>query len=136
MFRVAFATDDRVSVNQHFGAATGFAIYALDAGRASLVQVVGFPEEAMDGNEHKLDAKIDALSGCAAVYCLAVGGSAVRRLLAGGIQPVRMDGEAAIEPILHQLRAAIRDGGIPWVDKHVNRDMNRFDRMAEEGWQE
>ena len=136
MLKVAFATDDRVSVNQHFGAAVGFAIYALDGEAAKLVQVVEFPEEAMDGNENKLGAKIESLAGCAAVYCLAVGGSAVRQLMAGNIQPVRLDDEATIEPLLNQLRAAIRDGGVPWIDKIVRQDASRFDRMAEEGWQE
>ena len=136
MLKVAFATDDRIAVNQHFGAAVGFAIYALDAEAAKLVQVVEFAVEAMDGNEDKLGAKIEALGGCAAVYCLAVGASAVRQLLAGGIQPMRLEGETAIDPLLGQLRAAIRDGGVPWIDKLVRRDASRFDRMAEEGWQE
>lgn len=136
MLKVAFATDDRVSVNQHFGAAVGFAIFALDAEAAKLVQVVEFPSEAMDGNEDKLAAKISALAGCAAVYCLAVGASAVRQLLAGGIQPMRLDAETPIEALLGHLRAAVRDGGVPWVDRLVRRDASRFDRMAEEGWQE
>lgn len=138
MLKVAFATADRVAVNQHFGATVGFAIYALDGERARLVQVAEFPAESMDGNENKLAEKIAALAGCAAVYCLAVGGSAVRQLLAGGIQPVRMDDEVAIDSLLLQLRKAIREGGIAWIDRLVKResDNSRFDRMAEEGWQE
>jgi len=138
MLKVAFATDDRVAVNQHFGAARGFAIYALDAERAQLVQVAEFAAEAMDGNENKLADKIAALAGCAAVYCLAIGASAARQLLAGGIQPVRMDDEASIDALLAQLRAAIANGGIPWLDKLVKCDADaaRFERMAAEGWQE
>ncbi|MBI4984521.1 MAG: nitrogen fixation protein NifX, partial [Rhodocyclales bacterium] len=65
MLKVAFATDDRLAVNQHFGAAVGFAIYALDGERAQLVQVAEFAAEAMDGNEGKLAEKIAALAGCA-----------------------------------------------------------------------
>ena len=138
MLKVAFATDDRVAVNQHFGAAVGFAIFALDGERAQLVQVAEFAAEAMDGNENKLAEKIAALSGCAAVYCLAVGGSAVRQLLASGIQPMRLEDETSIESLLTLLRKAIREGGVPWIDKLIKRDgdAGRFDRMAEEGWQE
>jgi nitrogen fixation protein NifX len=138
MLKVAFATDDRASVNQHFGAAVGFAIFALDGERARLVEVAEFAEESMDGNENKLPAKIAALSGCAAVYCLAVGGSAVRQLLAHGIQPIRLETEAPIELLLSKLRRAVRQGGVPWVDKALNRtkDDGRFERMADEGWQE
>jgi nitrogen fixation protein NifX len=139
MLKVAFASDDRETVNQHFGAAEGFAVFALDEERAQLMEVIEFPPESMDGNETKLPAKIQALSGCAAVYCLAAGASAVRQLLAAGVQPVRLDDEEAIEPILAQLRRAIRDGGIPWLDKALKQqegDSSRFDKMAEEGWEE
>ena len=69
--RVAFATSDMRQVNQHFGAAVGFVIYALDEERAQLVELAEFPPESMDGNESKLPAKIAALTGCSAVYCLA-----------------------------------------------------------------
>jgi nitrogen fixation protein NifX len=138
MLKLAFASDDRATVNQHFGAAVGFAIYALDGERWQLVELAEFPPESMDGNEGKLPAKIAALTGCAAVYCLAAGGSAVKQLLAAGVQPVRLDDEAPIEPLLKQVSAAIREGGIPWVDKALKKDggAGRFERMAEEGWQE
>lgn len=138
MLKVAFATDDRVRVNQHFGASVGFAIFALDGERAQLVSVAEFAEESMDGNENKLPAKIAALSGCAAVYCLAVGGSAVRQLIAAGVQPIRLEDETGIERLLGELQKAVREGGVPWVEKALGRDKDasRFDRMAEEGWQE
>jgi nitrogen fixation protein NifX len=139
MLKLAFATADRTRVDQHFGAATGFAIYVLDGERAKLVEVAEFPEEQMDGNENKLAAKIAALQGCAAVYCLAVGGSAVRQLLASGIQPVRLEASESIDFLLAQVRRAVRDGGVPWIDKAIRRqggDAERFERMAEEGWQE
>lgn len=138
MLRLAFASDDRATVNQHFGAAIGFAIYALDGERWQLVELAEFPPETMDGNESKLPAKIAALAGCAAVYCLAAGGSAVKQLLAAGVQPVRLDDETPIEPLLKQVSVAIRDGGIPWVDKALRRhgDAARFERMAQEAWEE
>lgn len=141
MLKVAFASDDRARVNQHFGAATGFVIYTLDGERARLVEVAEFSEEGMDGNEGKLAAKIAALSGCAAVYCQAVGGSAVRQLLAAGIQPLRLDAPEAIDALLGQLRAAIRDGGVAWLDKAIRKqapdgDAGRFTRMAAEDWEE
>ena len=138
MLKVAFASDDRIRINQHFGAAEGFAIFALDGERAQLVELSEFPPETMDGNESKLPAKIAALTGCAAVYCLAAGASAVKQLLAAGIQPIRLDDEAEIEPILKQISCAIRDGGLPWVDKALKKggDSARFDQMAAEGWDE
>ena len=72
------------------------------------------------------------------MYCLAVGGSAVRQLLAAGVQPIRVDDEVGIETLLDGLRRAVREGGVVWVDRALKRDADtsRFDRMAEEGWQE
>ena len=83
-------------------------------------------------------SKIAVLAGCAAVYCLAVGDSAVRQLLAGGIQPVRLESRTAIESLLVDLRQAINAGGIAWIDRLLRRDGDgrRFERMAQEGWQE
>lgn len=138
--RIAFASRDRIRVDQHFGAAEGFVLYAVDAERARLAGVVAFPAESMDGNENKLGDKIAALAGCAAVYCLAVGGSAVRQLLAAGIQPIKFDAAENIDAILHSLSAGIRDGGVAWIDKALRRstdtDAGRFERMLAEGWQE
>lgn len=139
MLKVAFASGDRNTIDQHFGAAEGFVIYSLDAERAQLLEVIEFPPETMDGNENKLPAKVQSLSGCDAVYCLAAGASAVRQLLGAGIQPIRLDDEEPIEPVLNQLRKAIQNGGIPWVEKAVKKqagDADRFDKMAEEGWEE
>ena len=106
--------------------------------RIRLVEVAEFPEESMDGNESKLADKIAVLGGCAAVYCLAVGGSAVRQLLAAGVQPIRVDDEVGIETLLDGLRRSVREGGVVWIDRALKRDADtsRFDRMAEEGWQE
>jgi nitrogen fixation protein NifX len=138
MLKIAFATSDRVIVDQHFGAAAGFAIYWIDGDNARLVEVTEYPLDSMDGNEDKLASRIAALAGCAAVYCLAVGGSAVRQLLAGGVQPVRVEEGTDIDSLLLALRKAIREGGVAWIDKLIRRevDARRFDRMAEEGWQE
>ena len=138
MLKVAFASDDRVTVNQHFGAALGFAVYAFDDDQAQLVELVEFPAQTMDGNEAKLPARIDALAGCAAVYCLAIGASAVRQLLAAGVQPVRLDVATPIDPLLKLIAQALRLGGIAWIDKQVkpSRDEARFARMLEENWEE
>jgi len=136
--RVAFASRDRTHVDQHFGAAEGFVLYSVDAERARLAGILEFAPESMDGNENKLGEKIGALAGCGAVYCLAVGGSAVRQLLSAGIQPVRLTEVSPIEGILQTIREGMRSGGIAWIDKIVRRDSDdtRFERMAEEGWQE
>ena len=134
--RIAFASNDRLHVNQHFGAAEGFFIYDVSLDKASLVAVGEFPATSMDGNEDKLAAKIDFLDGCAAVFVLAVGGSAIKQLMAAGVQPVRIDGADRIGDLLAEIQTGMRDGGVPWIDKALAAQKNpeRFASMAEEAW--
>ncbi|MRR51377.1 MAG: nitrogen fixation protein NifX [Rhodocyclaceae bacterium] len=136
--RVAFASNDRSRVNQHFGAAEGFVIHEVSADKNQLIAVAEFPPEAMDGNEDKLATKIDFLAGCAAVFVMAIGASAIKQLMASGIQPVRVTGSDRIDNILAEIQNGIKDGGVAWIDKALvdsRKDAGRFDRMAEEGWE-
>ena len=57
MLKVAFATADMKHVDQHFGAAKSFAIYAIDPAHASFVEANEFGQLDMDGNEDKLGVK-------------------------------------------------------------------------------
>lgn len=138
--KVAFATSDMQRVDQHFGSAESFALYAVDLDGARLLEVTQFGRLEQDGNEDKLAAKIEALSGVAAVYCRAVGASAVRQLLARGIQPVKVSEEARIAELIEALREELRAGPGAWLAKAIRRqgapDVSRFDRMEEEGWVE
>lgn len=139
MIKVAFATTDRLRVNQHFGAAEAFAIYEVTPERAMLVGVGEFAEEAMDGNEDKLIAKVDFLEGCAAVYVMAIGASAIKKLMAKGIQPIRTNEIDAVDELLGEISKAMNEGGVAWVDRAVavqaKKTADRFANMEEEGWQ-
>lgn len=119
MIKVAFATTDRLRVNQHFGAAEAFAIYEVTPDKATLVGIGEFAEEAMDGNEDKLIAKVDFLEGCAAVYVMAVGASAIKKLMAKGIQPIRVNEIDGVDDLLGEISKAMGEGGVAWVDRAV-----------------
>jgi nitrogen fixation protein NifX len=137
--KLAFASDDRLRVNQHFGAATAFVIYSVSLQGASVSGFGEFPEEAMDGNENKLAAKVDFLRGCDAVFVRAIGASAIKQLLAESVQPVRVDTSDTIADLLKETMTALAEGGIPWVEralaaKEKARCPDRFSQMAAEGW--
>jgi nitrogen fixation protein NifX len=138
--KVAFATGDMKHVDQHFGAAESFAVYALDPERATLVEAVQFGQLAMDGNEDKLPAKIEALDGCIAVYCQAVGGSAINQLRAKGIQAVKVSPGSAIKDLIESLQDELRQGPSAWLARAIEqqkpRGTARFDEMEREGWLE
>jgi len=138
--KVAFASSDMQQVDQHFGAAESFAIYAVDMERVELLEVVQFGQLAMDGNEDKLVAKISALDGCIAVYTQAVGASAVNQLKAKGIQPVKVSPGADVKDLLASLQDQLREGPSAWLARAIDAqkpvDPDRFQAMEAEGWDE
>ena len=138
--KVAFATTDMKHVDQHFGAAKSFAIYAVDPQNACFVEANEFGVLDMDGNEDKLSVKIDALAGCIAVYSQAVGASAINQLKAQGIQPVKVSPGAQITDLVESLQQELREGPSAWLAKAIAAitpaDPSRFDAMEAEGWEE
>jgi nitrogen fixation protein NifX len=137
--KIAFASSDRRAVNQHFGAAEAFCIYQLAEDDARLLEVAEFHDGdiAMDGHEGKLAAKIELLQGCAAVYCNAVGASAVKQLLAAGIQPMKVEEGTPVDGLLCMLNRSLKDAPPAWLAKRLQaRDADRFADMEAEGWSE
>ncbi len=138
--KVAFATSDMKTVDQHFGAAKSFAVYAVDQDNACVVEANQFGQLAMDGNEDKLAAKIQALEGCIAVYAQAIGGSAITQLKNKGIQPVKVSPGAQISDLVESLQDELRQGPSSWLAKAIAATMpanpKRFDEMEAEGWEE
>lgn len=138
--KVAFATTDMVHVNQHFGSAKSFAVYAVNPEQAELMEAAQFGELAQDGNEDKLSVKLQLLDGCAAVYCQAVGASAIKQIVAHGIQPIKVHEGSTIKDLLADLQTEMKSGPSSWLAKAINQhkgpDLQRFDVMEDEGWQE
>lgn len=133
--KLAFATTDMKHVNQHFGSARTFAIHAVSAKHAGLLEAAQFEAAEQDGNEDKLVAKIAMLEGCAAVYCKAVGSSAVRQLLARGILPVKVVAGAVIADLIETVQDTLRTGA-PVIARRRRADAGRFEAMEREGWEE
>ncbi len=138
--KVAFATKDLKTVNQHFGSAQTFAIYAVNPEQSEMLEVAEFGQLAQDGNEDKLASKIDLLDGCAAVYCQAVGASAVRQLVAKGIQPVKVYEGSAIVDLIRDLQDELVSGPSAWLAKALARqrgpEAERFGHVEFENWEE
>lgn len=138
--RIAFASSDMKHVNQHFGSAKSFAIYAVNPDQVQFIEAAQFGKLDQDGNEDKLVAKFELLQDCVAVYCQAAGASAIKQLVARGIQPVKVQEDSPIEKLLHDLQAELRTGPSNWLARAIksqgNDDPNRLNDMADEDWQE
>jgi nitrogen fixation protein NifX len=138
--KIAFATTDMETVNQHFGSAKSFAVYAVDMENSQMLEAAQFGELSQDGNEDKLSVKLELLSGCAAVYCQAIGGSAINQLIAKNIQPVKVHEGGKIKDLIVDLQNEMKAGPSSWLAKAINQykspDPDRFKKMEDEGWDE
>ena len=146
--KVAFATSDMETVNQHFGSAKSFAVYAVDRENSELLEAAQFGELRQDGNEDKLSVKIELLSGCVAVYCQAIGGSAINQLILKNIQPIKVHEGSKIKDLIIDLQNEIKAGPSNWLAKAINQNKgpdpesfdraqeSRFNQMEDEGWDE
>ncbi len=138
--KVAFATTDMKTVNQHFGSAAAFAVYLVDSNEFRFFEAMQFEYQDQDGNEDKLKEKLNALQDCIAVYSQAVGASAIAQLKMRHIQPFRVSPGDSITGILESLQEELRLGTNSWLNLAVAhrmaRDPGRFAAMEAEGWEE
>lgn len=121
--KIAFATDDGESVNQHFGTAKSFVVYAVNMQDYWLKDVAEF--ESIDAKlDDKLAAKLVFLDGCVAVYCRACGSSAVKQLLERSIQPLKVVDETSIKALIKGFQLELAEGPSSWLAKAVKRQSN------------
>jgi nitrogen fixation protein NifX len=124
--KVAFATEDEVHVDAHFGWAKKIAIYDVYPEDCRFVTTVEFTGNlAEDGNEDKLGPKIDAIKDCAILYVSAIGGSGAARVVQRNIHPVKVAETKPIAEILQQLQGVLAGNPPPWLRKALNKGRER-----------
>lgn len=127
MLKIAFASNDRSTVNLHFGGAENLVVYDVSPGRADLLDVGAFVKAENIGEtgrvgltgsvQDKVLAKLAFLDGCHAVYAASIGTSSIRRLMQKGIQPIIVDTGHEILDLLNEVSLALVYGGLAWVEK-------------------
>ena len=139
MLRVAFASSDRNKVDLHFGGGEQLVVFDVSPGRADLVGIGEFVKAELKGenkdrarqpagaaapvsvsigpDEDKVAAKLEFLSGCAAVYAAQIGASSIKRLMSIGAQPIIVDVGHEILDLLNEVSLAMAHGGLSWVDR-------------------
>lgn len=130
--KVAFATTDGISVNEHFGRAGMFVIYELNSSGHSLLEVRRFSEgrdsaiEETKGmgkiHDERVENKVDRISDCKIIYLTEIGGPSAARLARKGIMPVKVKEPVSIEESVLKLYETIRTSPPPWLKKALNSD--------------
>jgi len=130
--KVAFATTDGISVNEHFGRAGMFVIYELTSDGPSLIEVRRFSEgrdaaiEETKGmgriHDERVENKVDRISDCRIIYLTEIGGPSAARLARKGIMPVKVKEPVSIEESMQKLYETIKTSPPPWLKKALNSD--------------
>jgi len=124
--KVAFATQDLMRVDAHFGWAKNIAIYEVSPTGHQLVEAVQFDGDLQeDGNEDKLAPKLDAIADCAILYVAAIGGSGAARVVAKNIHPVKVSQPEEISDILVRLQNVLQGTPPPWLRKALQKGQQR-----------
>ena len=105
MSRVAIATSDGVSVNEHFGHAKFFRVYELEADGHRLVEIrdaVAACQHSLGHDTTRFDKIIDLLADCDAVLVQMIGEGAAAYLINKGVRVFQVSG--GIDPVLEKFR--------------------------------
>lgn len=124
--KIAFATQDLMQVDAHFGWARNLAVYDVTPQGYRPVETFTFGgtlEE--DGNEDKIGPKVEAIKDCAMLYVAAIGGSAAARVVANQIHPVKVNQPERITDILDKLQEVVKGTPPPWLRKALLKGQTR-----------
>ena len=131
--KVAFATQDLVRIDAHFGWAKNLAIYDLTVDGWALDKVESFDGDLKeDGDEDKLAPKLAALAGVSILVVAAIGGSGAARVVAQNIHPMKVSEPEPIEGMLAKLQAVLKGTPPPWLRKVLAKEERTFDFEEEE----
>ncbi len=121
--RVAIATQDMKNLNAHFGSAKRFAIYDVTPNDWSFVETVSFDEVSDESGKHRTEGddritpKVEGLSGCHLLFCLAIGGPSAAKIVSANIHPVKIPQAQPIETVLARTRDMLSGSPPPWLRK-------------------
>jgi len=114
--KVAFASTDKVHVDEHFGQAEEFYIWEVGPEQAEFSGVLQVTAEAGDIDD-KIEARSAALTDCALVYVAQIGGPAAARLVAKKIHPIKSREQEPITAVVEKLQEVLRNNPPPWLRK-------------------
>ena len=116
--KVAFASTDKLHIDEHFGQAEFFYLWEVGPEEASFCGVVQVKAESEAGHsDDKIEARAAALADCALVYVAEIGGPAAARLVAKKIHPLKSKEHQTIASVIEQLQEVLRNNPPPWLKK-------------------
>lgn len=114
--KVAFASTDKIHVDEHFGRAESFFIWEVGIEEAAFSGLVQVKTEGADEAD-RIEARCAGLADCALVYVAEIGGPAAARLVAKKIHPIKSKEREPITAVVEKLQEVLRNSPPPWLRK-------------------
>lgn len=125
--RIAIATQDMNNLNAHFGSAKKFAVYDVTTTDHRFIEAFGFDDVTEQSGKHndiddKITPKVEALTGCALLFVLAIGGPAAAKVVRAGIHPVKVKDREPITDVIERVQTMLKGTPPPFLRKILGRD--------------
>ncbi|MCV6597976.1 MAG: nitrogen fixation protein NifX [Mangrovicoccus sp.] len=120
--RIAIATNDMEHMNAHFGSAKKFAVYDVTKTSSQFIEAHEFENITKQKGKHddqddKITPKVEALTGCALLFTLAIGGPSAAKVVKAGIHPIKRKGPETIEEVIAQVKVMLNGTPPPFLRK-------------------
>lgn len=139
--KVAFATHDRQTVDQHFGSSLGMLIYGICEHDWHLLEAIEY--SVSDRVHDKLPSRINDLADCSAVFCNACGAAAIRQLIEQNIHPIKVHEGYDIHQLLSEMQQELQQGPSGWLARAMKQreesettedSQQRLSQLMDEEW--
>jgi len=114
--KVAFASTDKVHIDEHFGKAEEFYIWDIGPEEAAFSGVAQLKAEG-GYIDDKIEARTSVLEDCAMVYVGEIGGPAAARLVQKKIHPIKSKEHEPITVVVEKLQEVLKGNPPPWLRK-------------------
>ncbi len=118
--KVAFASTDKVHIDEHFGQAEEFYVWNIGPEVAEFSGVIQVKDETGDAAD-RIEARGAALEDCALVYVGQIGGPAAARLVAKKIHPLKSKTHEPIAEVVAKLQQVLQGTPPPWLKKAMRK---------------
>jgi len=125
--RIAFASNDAINVDGHFGSCSQFMVYQVSADEVRLIDIrpTGTPDGLEVDDKNLFRAEL--IQDCQVLYMGSVGGPAAAKIVKLGIHPIKLSGIETITGIIGHLQTVIAGTPPPWLAKVMGIEAsNRF----------
>ncbi|WP_410514209.1 nitrogen fixation protein NifX [Paenibacillus sp. BR2-3] len=115
--KVAFATDDGIRVNAHFGQSPMFAVYNVTKSGGELLELRKLPEILNQDEAGRIDSRLEAVSDCTLIFIMQIGASAAARVTRRKIMPVKVQFGSPIDDQVKRLVEMLQGKPPLWLAK-------------------